>query len=58
MPIHILQSYNSMANILNIKDPDLVLNSTEYRFKRIWKSLYSFFTQIIHNVPTSLELGL
>ena len=43
---------------LNIKYLVHVVYSIEYRLKRICKSLYSVFIYVLHNVPTSLELGL
>ena len=43
---------------MNIKYLVFVVYSIEYRLKRICKSLYSVFIYVLHNVPTSLELGL
>lgn len=42
---------------LNINDLVFVVYSIGYRLKRICKSLSSLFIYILHNVPTSLELG-
>lgn len=41
----------------NIKYLVFVVYSIEYRLKGICKSLYFVFVYILHNVPTSLELG-
>ena len=43
---------------LNIKYLIFEVYSIENRLKRICKSLYSVFIHVLHNVPTSLELGL
>ena len=42
---------------LTIRYLVFVVYSIEYNLKRIYKSLYSVFIYILHNVPTSLELG-
>lgn len=41
----------------NVKYLVFVVYSIEYRLKGICKSLYFVFVCILHNVPTSLELG-
>ena len=41
----------------NIKYLVIVVYSTEYNLKRFCKSLFSVFIYVLHNVPTSLELG-
>lgn len=42
---------------LNIKYIVFEVYSIEDRLKRIFKSLYSIFIYILHNAPTSVELG-
>ena len=65
---NMLQAWNSKwVNIykkttklisLKIKYLVFVMYSIEYRLKRISKSLYPVFIYVLHNVQTSLELGL
>lgn len=42
---------------MNIKYFVFVVQSIKYRLNTIWKLFYSVFISVLHNVPTSLELG-